>query len=162
MKTTQSESIIRRGVKTVSRYVPQVEKPKKKIQLSEKLIWSGIAVLLYLVMGQIPLYGVTSDPKFDFLAFARVIFAAQQGTLLELGIGPIVTAGLLMQLLKGSDLLKLNFKNPDDRSLFTSATKIVTIIVIIAEGSLYGTSVYGHQTPTTYHLGVLVAQLIAA
>jgi protein transport protein SEC61 subunit alpha len=42
--------------------------------------------LLYLVMGQIPLYGVTDDPRFDFLAFARVIFAAQQGTLLELGI----------------------------------------------------------------------------
>ena len=66
---------------------------------------------------------VTDDPRFDFLAFARVIFAAQQGTLLELGIGPIVTAGLLMQLLKGSDLLKPNFKNPDDRALFTSATR---------------------------------------
>ncbi|MGN6629352.1 MAG: preprotein translocase subunit SecY, partial [Candidatus Nitrosocosmicus sp.] len=47
-------------------------------------------------------------------------------------------------------------------SLFTSATKIVTIIVIIAEGSLYGVSVYGSQTPTHYHLMVLVAQLIAA
>ena len=98
----------------------------------------------------------------DPLAFARVIFAAQQRTLLELGIGPIVTAGLLMQLLKGSDILKLNFKDPDDRSLFTSATKIVTIIVIIAEGSLYGISVYGSQTPTHYHLAVLVAQLIGA
>ena len=96
------------------------------------------------------------------MTFARVIFAAQQRTLLELGIGPIVTAGLLMQLLKGSDILKLNFKDPDDRSLFTSATKIVTIIVIIAEGSLYGISVYGHQTPTHYHLAVLVAQLIGA
>src|ERR671924_1836679 len=162
MKTTQTESIIRRGVKTISRYVPQVEKPKKKIQLSEKLIWSGIAVLLYLVMGQIPLYGVTDDPKFDFLAFARVIFAAQQGTLMEMGIGPIVTAGLLMQLLKGSDLLKLNFKNPDDRALFTSATKIVTIVVIVAEGSLYGVSVYGHLVASPAFIPVVVGQLIAA
>jgi preprotein translocase SecY subunit len=113
-------------------------------------------------MGQIPLYGVTSDPKFDFLAFARVIFAAQQGTLLELGIGPIVTAGLLMQLLKGSDLLKLNFKNPDDRSLFTSATKIVTIIVIIAEGSLYGTSVYGHLVARPEFIPILIGQLIGS
>lgn len=162
MRTTQSESIIRRGVKTISRYVPQVEKPKKKIQLSEKLIWSGIAVLLYLVMGQIPLYGVTDDPRFDFLAFARVIFAAQQGTLLELGIGPIVTAGLLMQLLKGSDLLKLNFKNPDDRALFTSATKIVTIVVIVAEGTLYGVSVYGNLVASPAFVPVVVGQLIAA
>src|ERR671939_830089 len=162
MNKTDSESPLRSIIKKVSAYVPQVEKPKKKIQLSEKLIWSGIAVLLYLVMGQIPLYGVTDDPRFDFLAFARVIFAAQQGTLLELGIGPIVTAGLLMQLLKGSDLLKLNFKNPDDRSLFTSATKIVTIIVIIAEGSLYGSSVYGHLVARPEFVPILIGQLIGA
>jgi preprotein translocase SecY subunit len=105
---------------------------------------------------------VTDSPKFDFLAFARVIFAAQQGTLLELGIGPIVTAGLLMQLLKGSELIKLNFKDPDDRSLFTSATKIVTIIVIVAEGSLYGVSVYGHLLASPSLIPVLVGQLVGS
>lgn len=113
-------------------------------------------------MGQIPLFGVTDSPKFDFLAFARVIFAAQQGTLLELGIGPIVTAGLLMQLLKGSELIKLNFKDPDDRSLFTSATKIVTIIVIVAEGSLYGVSVYGHLLASPSLIPILVGQLVGS
>src|ERR671922_2170274 len=162
MKTSQSEGAFRRVVKTVSRYVPQVEKPKKKISLTEKFVWCGIALFAYLIMGQIPLYGVTDDPAFDFLAFARVIFAAQQGTLMELGIGPIVTAGLLMQLLKGSDLLKLNFKNPDDRSLFTSATKIVTIIVIIAEGTLYGVSVYGHLVARPEFVPILVGQLVGA
>ncbi|PWU80530.1 MAG: preprotein translocase subunit SecY [Candidatus Nitrosopolaris wilkensis] len=164
MSTIQNddESIFRRIIKKISAYIPQVEKPKKKISLTEKFVWSGIALFAYLIMGQIPLYGVTSDPKFDFLAFARVIFAAQQGTLLELGIGPIVTAGLLMQLLKGSELVKLNFKNPDDRSLFTSATKIVTIIVIIAEGTLYGTSVYGHLVASPLFVPILVGQLIGA
>src|ERR1051325_4030213 len=162
VNTTDSESVLRRVIKKVSAYIPQVEKPKKKITLTEKFVWSGIALFAYLIMGQIPLYGVTSDPKFDFLAFARVIFAAQQGTLLELGIGPIVTAGLLMQLLKGSDLLKLNFKNPDDRSLFTSATKIVTIIVIIAEGSLYGTSVYGHLVASPSLIPILIGQLVGS
>jgi preprotein translocase SecY subunit len=83
---------------------------------------------------------------------------------MELGIGPIVTAGLLMQLLKGSDLIKLDFKNPDDRSLFTSATKIVTIIVIVAEGGLYGASVYGPLTAdeAPYAIYVVIAQLIGA
>jgi preprotein translocase SecY subunit len=162
MSTVQNESPFRRVIKKVSAYIPQVEKPKKKISLTEKFVWSGIALFAYLIMGQIPLYGVTSDPKFDFLAFARVIFAAQQGTLLELGIGPIVTAGLLMQLLKGSDLLKLNFKDPDDRSLFTSATKIATIIVIIAEGSLYGVSVYGHLVARPEFIPILIGQLVGA
>src|SRR5881409_1965853 len=162
MNTTDSESVLRRVIKKISGYIPQVEKPKKKITLTEKFVWSGIALLAYLVMGQIPLFGVTNSPKFDFLQFARVIFAAQQGTLLELGIGPIVTAGLLMQLLKGSDLLKLNFKDPDDRSLFTSATKIVTIIVIVAEGSLYGVSVYGHLLASPSLIPILVGQLVGS
>ena len=162
MSTVQNESFVRTVVKKVSAYIPQVEKPKKKIGLSEKFIWCGIALFAYLVMGQIPLFGVTDSPKFDFLAFARVIFAAQQGTLLELGIGPIVTAGLLMQLLKGSELIKLNFKDPDDRSLFTSATKIVTIIVIVAEGSLYGVSVYGHLIASPSLIPILVGQLVGS
>src|SRR5919109_621614 len=162
--TTTSEHGLRRVIKTVSAYVPQVPKPKKKISLAEKFVWTGIALFAYLVMAQIPLFGVTDDPRFDFLAFARVIFAAQQGTLMELGIGPIVTAGLLMQLLKGSGLIKLDFKNPDDRSLFTSATKIVTIIVIVAEGGLYGASVYGPLTAESapYAIYVVIAQLIGA
>src|ERR671937_3024182 len=164
MNTTDNESPFRRVIKKVSAYIPQVEKPKKKISLTEKFVWSGIALFAYLIMGQIPLYGVTESPKFDFLQFARVIFAAQQGTLLELGIGPIVTAGLLMQLLKGSELIKLDFKNPDDRSLFTSATKIVTIIVIVAEGGLYGASVYGPLTAdeAPFAIYVVITQLIGA
>src|ERR671911_2769624 len=162
MNTVQNEGFIRKSIKTISRYIPQVEKPKKKISLTEKFVWCGIAVFAYLVMGQIPLYGVTDAPQFDFLAFARVIFAAQQGTLLELGIGPIVTAGLLMQLLKGSELIKLNFKNPDDRALFTSATKLVTIIVIVAEGTLYGANVYGGLVAQPEFVAVVIAQLIGA
>jgi preprotein translocase SecY subunit len=162
--TATREHGLRRFIKAASVYVPQVPKPKKKISLTEKFVWTGIALFAYLIMGQIPLYGVTDDPRFDFLAFARVIFAAQQGTLMELGIGPIVTAGLLMQLLKGSDLIKLDFKNPDDRSLFTSATKIVTIIVIVAEGGLYGFSVYGPLTAdeAPQAIYVVIAQLIGA
>src|SRR5919201_2081392 len=161
---TQSEHGLRRIIKTASAYIPQVPKPKRKISLTEKFVWTGIALLAYLVIAQIPLYGVTDDPRFDFLAFARVIFAAQQGTLMELGIGPIVTAGLLMQLLKGSELIKLDFKNPNDRSLFTSATKIVTIIVIVAEGGLYGGSVYGPlvSDKAPYAIYVVIPQLIGA
>ena len=162
MSSVQNDGLFRTIVKTLSPFIPQVEKPKKKITLTNKLIWTGIAMLIYLVMGQVPLFGVNVDPATDPLAFARVIFAAQQRTLLELGIGPIVTAGLLMQLLKGSDILKLNFKDPNDRSLFTSATKIVTIIVIVAETLLYGVSVYGGATPSGYHLTILIAQLTAA
>ncbi|MEM4349071.1 MAG: hypothetical protein QW712_01440, partial [Candidatus Nitrosocaldus sp.] len=103
-------------VDKASVYLPQIPKPKKKLTLTQKFVWSGLALLVYLVMGQIPLYGAPTSPFDPFAAF-RVIFASQQGTLIELGIGPIVTAGLLMQLLKGAEIFKLDFKNPEDRAL---------------------------------------------
>ena len=114
-----------------------------------------------MVMGQTPLFGATA-PEFDFLAFARVIFASQQGSLVELGIRPIVTAGLLMQLLRGSDILKFDFKNPEERGIFQTATKLLTYIVILLEGSIYGIAVYGGSITEPSVMGILIVQLIGA
>jgi len=154
-------NLIIKFVKKAENYIPQVPKPKKKLSLQVRLAWCGLALLIYMIMAQTPLYGATT-PQFDFLAFARVIFASQQGTLVELGIGPIVTAGLLMQLLKGSEIFHLDFKKPEDRSLFQTATKLVTYIVIIAESALYGLSVYGPNLPSPEAGYILIGQLMAA
>ncbi len=153
-------SIIRKVVFKAEPYLPQVPKPKKKISLQTKLLWCGVALLIYMVMGQTPLYGATA-PEFDFLAFARVIFASQQGTLIELGIGPIVTAGLLMQLLRGSDILKFDFKKPEERGIFQTATKMVTYVVIVVESIVYAAAVYGGATEP-FVLYVIIGQLMAA
>ena len=101
-------------------------------------------------------------PEFDFLQFARVIFASQQGTLVELGIGPIVTAGLLMQLLRGSDILKFDFKKPEERGIFQTATKLVTYVVIIVESMVYAIAVYGPGVTEPYVMYVIIGQLMVA
>jgi len=152
---------IRKAVAKAEPYIPQVPKPKRKQPLQRKLLWCGACVVIYMVMGQTPLFGATA-PEFDFLAFARVIFASQQGSLVELGIGPIVTAGLLMQLLRGSDILKFDFKNPAERGVFQTATKLLTYFVIIIEGSVYGIAVYGANISDPTVMGILIGQLIAA
>jgi len=154
-------SIIRKIVFRVEPYLPQVPKPKKKISLQTKLLWSGICLLIYMIMGQTPLFGATA-PEFDFLQFARVIFASQQGTLVELGIGPIVTSGLLMQLLRGSDILKFDFKKPEERGIFQTATKLVTYVVIVAESIVYAIAVYGPGVSEPYVMYVMIGQLMAA
>lgn len=154
-------AFIQKVVKKAEPYLPQVPKPKKKLSLQSRLLWCGGILLIYLVMAQTPLFGATT-PEFDFLAFARVIFASQQGTLVELGIGPIVTAGLLMQLLRGSDILKFDFKNPDERGVFQTATKLVTYIVIVAESVVYGIAVYGPGVADPSVLYILIGQLMGA
>ena len=152
---------VRKVVGKAEPYLPQVPKPKKKLTLQKRLLWCGGILLIYMIMGQTPLFGATT-PEFDFLAFARVIFASQQGTLVELGIGPIVTAGLLMQLLRGSDILKFDFKKPEERGIFQTATKMVTYIVIIAESSVYGIAVYGPGIADPTVLYILIGQLMGA
>jgi len=161
MAEGSATAFIRRMVVVAEPYLPQVPKPKKKLSLQTRLLWCGLALLIYMVMAQTPLFGATL-PEFDFLAFARVIFASQQGTLVELGIGPIVTAGLLMQLLRGSEILKFDFKKPEERGVFQTATKIVTYVVIIAESSVYGIAVYGPNVTDPGVLYILIGQMMAA
>jgi len=161
MSEGTATTIIRRIVEKAEPYLPQVPKPKRKLSLQTRLLWCSLALLIYMIMAQTPLYGATT-PEFDFLAFARVIFASAQGTLVELGIGPIVTAGLLMQLLRGSEILKFDFKKPEERGVFQTATKLVTYIVIVAESVVYGIAVYGPGITEPNVLYILIGQLMAA
>ena len=161
MAEGSATAFIRKMVMVAEPYLPQVPKPKKKLPLPTRLLWCGLALLIYMIMGQTPLFGATT-PEFDFLAFARVIFASQQGTLVELGIGPIVTAGLLMQLLRGSEILKFDFKKPEERGIFQTATKIVTYIVIVVESAVYGMAVYGPGIGDPSVLYIIIGQLMAA
>ncbi len=161
MAEGSATAFVRKFVAKVEPYLPQVPKPKKKLPLQTRLLWCGGILLIYMIMGQTPLFGATT-PQFDFLAFARVIFASQQGTLVELGIGPIVTAGLLMQLLRGSEILKFDFKKSEERGIFQTATKLVTYIVIVAESSVYGIAVYGPGISDPTVLYILVGQLMGA
>src|SRR5579883_989621 len=123
-------------IKAAATVLPEIRKPTRKPSLNEKLIWTGIAVIVYMVMAVTPLTGIPVGAQSQF-SYSSIIFASQQGTLMTLGIGPIVTAGLILQLLAGSEIIKVDFQNPDDRALFTSATKFLTIIVIAVEASAY-------------------------
>ncbi len=135
-------------VKGAATVLPEIKKPVRKPSLNEKLIWTGIAAIVYLVMAVTPLTGVAIGAQSQF-SYSSVIFASAQGTLMTLGIGPIVTAGLILQLLAGSEIIKVDFQNPDDRSIFTSATKLLTIIVIVVESSAYLIGgLFGSITPS--------------
>jgi preprotein translocase subunit SecY len=67
-----------------------------------------------------------------------------------------------MQLLRGSDILKFDFKNPAERGVFQTATKLVTYIVIVAESIVYGVAVYGPNIADPNVMYILIGQLMAA
>ncbi|HXW36868.1 MAG TPA: preprotein translocase subunit SecY [Nitrososphaerales archaeon] len=130
---------LRDFIKNVGTILPGIPKPEKKPSLNERFVWTGLALIIYLVMGVVPLFGLggAAANSNNQLAFTRVVFASNIGTLTSLGIGPIVTAGLILQLLVGSDIIKLDMADSDDRAIFGSATKFLTLIVICGEASAY-------------------------
>src|SRR6266498_1677986 len=86
-------------------------------------------------MAETPIYGITHTGNInDQFGPLRVIFASNRGTLVELGIGPIVTAGLILQVLSGSKMINVDFSNPADRALFTGASKVLSVFMTIFEG----------------------------
>ena len=121
----------------LSRLIPEVRPPDRRVKFSEKLFWTAAVLVVFFVMGEVPLYGLARAGAQDALYYYRVIFASSRGTLMELGIGPIVTAGLILQLLSGSGFIECDFSNPDDRALFTGASKVLSIVMTGAQASAY-------------------------
>jgi len=147
--------------KPIARFFPDIKPPDRKVAFNEKIFWTVIALIVYFVMSQVPLYGVAQTGVNDPLGALRVIFASNRGTLMELGIGPIVTAGLILQVLAGSKMINLDMSNPEDRSLFTSASKILSVVMTVFEALAYilgGT--YGSLKVTTEI--VVLLQLVGA
>lgn len=147
--------------KPLARFFPDIKSPDRKVAFNEKLFWTAIALIIYFVMSQTPLYGIGTGGQTDPLGSLRVIFASNRGTLMELGIGPIVTAGLILQVLAGSKMINLDMSDPEDRSMFTSASKILSVVMTVFEAAAYligGT--YG-ALPVTTEI-VILLQLVGA
>lgn len=122
--------------KPIARGIPEIKPPERRVGFNEKLFWTAIVLIIFLVMSEVPLYGVTKTALGE-LAALRIIFASSRGSLMELGIGPIVTAGLILQLLVGSAMIQCDMNNPEDRGLFTTASKVFSIILTGVQASAY-------------------------
>ena len=150
--------------------MPEIKNPQREVSFKEKFIWTGVVLIIYLIMSNIPLYGIQIEQSTDYFYWLRVILASQRGTLTELGIGPIVTSGLIMQLLLGSRIIKVNMADPYDRALFSGAQKVLAIFLTMfnaiayllggAFGPLSGPDGIGIQRAVFIFIQLLVAGIV--
>merc|ERR1711939_818334 len=117
--------------------LPEVKSPDRKRPFKEKVLWTAITLFIFLVCCQIPLYGIKTSSSSDPFYWMRVILASNRGTLMELGISPIVTSGLVMQLLAGSKIIEVDQGLKSDRELFQGAQKLFGMIITIGEALAY-------------------------
>lgn len=120
----------------IARFLPEIKAPERKVGFNEKLFWTAIVLVVYLVMTEVSLYGIEKTALGE-LAALRIIFASSRGSLMELGIGPIVTAGIILQLLVGSDMIEADMSRPEDRGLFTTSSKVFSIVLTGVQASAY-------------------------
>src|SRR3989339_2013904 len=122
---------------TIISNLPEVEGPSQKVlSFREKLKWTGIVLVIFFILGLMPLFGlgINALQRFETLS---IILGAEFGSIISLGIGPIVTASIVLQLLNGSGRWKFNLTTPEGKKSFQGTQKFLSIFFIIFESSIY-------------------------
>ncbi len=117
--------------------LPEVEGPtQKNLSFKEKLKWTGIVLVLFFILGLMPLFGlgINALQRFETLS---IILGAEFGSIISLGIGPIVTASIVLQLLNGSGIWKFNLTTPEGKRNFQGTQKFLSLFFIIFESAIY-------------------------
>jgi preprotein translocase subunit SecY len=115
------------------RQLPAVSRPEGHVHFKKKLGWTVGILLMYFALSNIPLFGM-SPQSVDLFEQYRAFFAGASGSLMLLGIGPIVTASIVLQLLVGADVIKMDMSNPQDQAIFQGAQKLLVFVMIVLEG----------------------------
>jgi preprotein translocase subunit SecY len=121
-------------IEKIAKFLPAVEKATYKQTFNKKLIWTGIALLLYLLLTHISVFGIGQTPELEALRTFQTLLGAKFGSMMTLGIGPIVTAGILLQLLTGSKIIDWDMSDPENRKKFQSWNKFLAIALCFIEG----------------------------
>lgn len=117
--------------------LPEVAGPEqKRLSFKEKLKWTGTILLIFFVLGIIPLFGLGENAlqQFEYLS---LILGAKFGSIISLGIGPIVTASIVLQLLNGSGIFKFDLTTEAGKKRFQGIQKLLSIFFIIFEAIIY-------------------------
>ena len=123
-------------IKPILRYIPSVKEPDKHVSFSRKMLWTGVIVAIYLFLCYIPVFGLSSRTT-DLFAQFRTIMAGNQGSLMHLGIGPVVTASIIMQLFVGAKIINLDLTDEKDQALYQGSQKLFGILMIIFQAAVF-------------------------
>ena len=145
---------------------PTITKPERHVRFNEKMWTTTFVLIIYFAMTNVMLYGL-SGQALDLFSGFRSIMAGASGTIMHLGIGPIVTGSIIMQLFAGAKIIRLDLSNSEDKAMYQGVQKLLVLIMIPIEAI---PQTYGFLDPMeflidSYGMGwanfVIVAQLFA-
>ena len=120
------------GLKPIIGRMPTIKKPDGHVHFRTKMTWTLTILIVYFAMTNVAIYGLGGD-TIDLFSQYRAILAGASGSLMHLGIGPIVTGSIIMQLFTGAKIINLNLQSPKDKEIYQGTQKVLVIVMIIVE-----------------------------
>jgi preprotein translocase subunit SecY len=127
--------------------MPAVKKPEGHVPFKTKMYWTITILVFYYIMTNVFIYGLdrTEGGTIDLFSSFRAILAGAQGSILHLGIGPIVTGSIIMQLFTGAKIIKLDLTDTEDKAIYQGTQKVLVIVMIVVESI---PQVFGYLNPS--------------
>jgi preprotein translocase subunit SecY len=144
--------------KDILHNLPEVKSPtEKKLSFGVKLKWTIIVLVAFFILANISLYGLKADAlmRFEYIA---ILLGTDFGSIISLGIGPIVMASIILQLLVGSKILNIDTNSSEGKKYFQGLQKLLVYGFIIFESIVY--VLMGGTPAMPGFTGIVIAQLM--
>ena len=105
-------------LRNIFNFIPEVKQPdEKKLDFKVKLKWTLIVLAAFFILANITLFGLSANAlsRFEYLA---MILGTEFGSIISLGIGPIVMGSIILQLLSGAGILNIDQSTPEGRKFY--------------------------------------------
>jgi len=130
---------------------PAVTKPEGHVNFRTKILWTLLCLVLYYILTNVTIYGLSSDVV-DLFSSYRFIMAGASGSIMHLGIGPIVTASIILQLFVGAKIINLDLTKKEDKAIYQGFQKILVIVMIFVEAI---PQIFGYLRPNEAFAGMV-------
>jgi preprotein translocase subunit SecY len=140
-------------------FIPTIKKSDRPLSLREKMLWTGVIISVYFLLYNTYATGVNPQAVTQpFLQLVSIIFAAKIGSIITIGIGPIVLSSIVLQLLNGSGLIHLDMNNTEDKARFQGVQKLSAIGIGFIESFIFVSTGYVPIASAAY-FPIVVLQL---
>ncbi|CUU05193.1 protein translocase subunit secY/sec61 alpha, partial [Candidatus Kryptobacter tengchongensis] len=119
----------------IAKFLPRIEKPTYQLPFNTKLKWTIFALLMYLALSYITIYGVEKKASYEYFRFYEIVLGSKFGSVMTLGIGPIVTGGIILQLLVGAKIINWDITKEEGRKKFQTWSKFLALIFCVIEAA---------------------------
>jgi len=130
---------------------PAVTKPEGHVTFRTKILWTLFCLIIYFILTNVMIYGLKGD-IIDLFENYRFIMAGASGSIMHLGIGPIVTASIILQLFVGAKIINLDLQKKEDKAIYQGSQKVLVIVMIFVEAI---PQIFGYLQPSDAFVGAV-------